>query len=159
ADRDFTHTNRADRQTQLQEQLFAVVSSTDLPVMVSSSFFRLAADKYYVPVSVLVPGGAVPVSSDKDKVSLDVLGMVRVESGFPVGRFSQTLQLPSGTGKTLAGSQVLYQSGMTLPPGRFSVKVVVRENTNGTMGTFEAPITIPELKQAPVKVSSVVLST
>ena len=54
---------------------------------------------------------------------------------------------------------MLYQSGVTLPPGRFSVKVVARENTTGQMGTFEAPITIPELKQKPMKVSSVVLST
>src|SRR6185436_8613985 len=46
-----------------------------------------------------------------------------------------------------------------LPPGRFSVKVVVRENATGLMGTFEAPIIVPELKQAPMKVSSVVLST
>ena len=48
---------------------------------------------------------------------------------------------------------------MTLPPGRFSVKVVVRENTSGLMGSFEAPVIVPELKQAPLKVSSVVLST
>jgi VWFA-related protein len=159
ADRDFTHTARTDRETQLQEQMFAAVSATDLPVMVTGGWFRLAADKYYVPVSMVVPGSAVPVASDKDKVSLDVLGLVRDERGFPVGRFRETLQLPSGTGKTLAGSQVLYQSGVTLPPGRFSVKVVVRENTTGSMGTFEAPINVPELKQAPIKVSSVVLST
>ena len=54
---------------------------------------------------------------------------------------------------------MLYQTGVTLPPGRFSVKVVVRENTTGQMGTFETKIVVPELKQAPVKVSSVVLST
>src|SRR6185295_19527958 len=32
ADRDFQHTARTDRQTQLQEQLFSAVSATDLPV-------------------------------------------------------------------------------------------------------------------------------
>ena len=48
---------------------------------------------------------------------------------------------------------------MTLPPGRFSVKVVVRENATGKIGSFESPLTVPELKQAPVKVSSVMLST
>jgi len=48
---------------------------------------------------------------------------------------------------------------VTLPPGRFSVKVVVRENTDGQIGSFEIALTVPELKQAPVKVSSVVLST
>ena len=35
----------------------------------------------------------------------------------------------------------------------------MRENTTGQMGSFEAPVIVPELKQAPMKVSSVVLST
>ena len=85
--------------------------------------------------------------------------MVRDEQGRPVGRIRQTMDLAAGTGSTLEGKQVLYQSGVTLPPGRFAVKVVVRENTNGAIGSFEASVIVPELKQAPVKVSSVVLST
>jgi VWFA-related protein len=159
AERDFGHTSRNDRESQLQEQMFAAVSATDLPVLVTGGWFRLAPDKYYVPVSLTVPGSAVPVLNANDFVSLDVLGMVRDERNFPVGRFRETLKLPPGTEKTLAGKQVLYQSGVTLPPGRFSVKVVVRENATGLMGSFEAPIVVPELKQEPMKVSSVVLST
>jgi VWFA-related protein len=159
ADRDFTHTSRTDRDAQLEEQLFAAMSPTDLPVLVTGSWFRLAADKYYVPLALTVPGSAVPVANDTDPVTLDVLGMVRDERSFPVGRFRETLKLPPGTGKTLAGKQILYQSGVTLPPGRFSVKVVVRENTNGTMGSFEAAVVVPDLKQAAMKVSSVILST
>jgi VWFA-related protein len=159
ADRDFTHTSRTDREAQLEEQMFAAVSATDLPVMVSGGWFRLSADKYYVPVALTVPGSAVPVASTTEPVSLDVLGMVRDERNFPVGRFRETLKLPAGTGTTLAGKQILYQSGVTLPPGRFAVKVVVRENTTGLVGSFEAPIVVPELKQAAMKVSSVVLST
>jgi VWFA-related protein len=159
ADRDFTHTSRTDRESQLDEQMFAAVSATDLPVMVSGGWFRLAADRYYVPIALTVPGSAVPVANETDPVSLDVLGIVKDERNFPVGRFRETLKLPPGTGKTLAGKQILYQSGVTLPPGRFSVKVVVRENTSGQMGSFEAPVIVPELKQAAMKVSSVVLST
>jgi VWFA-related protein len=159
ADRDFTHTSKNDRETQLEEQLFSAVSATDLPVMVSGGWFRLAPDRYYVPISLTVPGSAVPVANETDPVSLDVLGFVRDERNVPVGRFRETLKLPPGTGKTLAGKQILYQSGVTLPPGRFSVKVVVRENTTGQIGSFEAPIVVPELKQATMKVSSVVLST
>ncbi len=159
AERDFTHTSRNDRESQLQDQMFSALSSTDLPVLVTAGWFRLAPDKYYVPVSVTVPGSAIPVANATDAVSLDVLGMVLDEQGRPVGRFRETLKLPPGTGKTLAGKQVLYQSGVTLPPGRFSVKVVARENTDGQIGSFQAPINVPELKTAPMKVSSVVLST
>ncbi len=140
AERDFAHTSRTDRETQLQEQMFSAVSSTDLPVMVNGAFFRLAADRYYVPISVAVPGYAVPVRSEKEEVSLDVLGIVMDEQGRPLGRMRETLKFPGSTSKTLAGKQVLYSSGVTLPPGRFSVKVVVRENTTGKMGSFETAL-------------------
>jgi VWFA-related protein len=159
APRDFAHTNRGDRESQLQEQLFAAVSATDLPVLVTGGFFRLAADRYYVPISVAVPGSAIPVAQGKDKATLDVLGMVRDEQGRPVGRIRQTMDVAAGAAASLENKQVLYQSGVSLPPGRFGVKVVVRENTNGAIGSFEAPVIVPELKQAAVKVSSVILST
>ncbi len=159
ADRDFANTSRGDREALLEEQLYAAVSLTDLPVIAAASYFRLAADKYYVPLSVSVPGSAVPVTEGLKEITLDVLAMVTDERGMPVGRLRQTMKLPAGTEKTLAGKQILYQSGMTLPPGRFAVKAVVRENATGMMGSFEAPITVPELKAQTMKVSSVVLST
>jgi VWFA-related protein len=159
APRDFAHTSRGDRETQLQEQLFAAVSATDIPVLVTGGFFRLAADRYFVPISVAVPGSALPTpAAGTDKATLDVLGMVRDEQGRPVGRMRQTIPLPSDGG-TLGGRHLLYQSGVTLPPGRFAVKVVVRENVNGQVGSFEAPLVVPELKQAPLKLSSIVLGT
>jgi hypothetical protein len=128
-----------------------------VPLLVTAGWFRLAVDKYYVPVSLVVPGEAVPPS--KDKVTLDVAGFIRDERGVPVGRIRDTLTVPPSTTDTLASRQVLYQTGVTLPPGRFSIKIVVRENTTGQMGTFETRVVVPELKQAPVKVSSLVLST
>jgi VWFA-related protein len=144
ADRDFQHTARTDRETQLQEQLFAAVSATDLPVLVNAGYYRMAADRYYVPLALAVPGSAIPIPAekDKDKLALDVLGVVQDEQGRPVGRIRQTLNLPAGSTGTLTSRQVLYQSSVTLPPGRFSVKVVVRENTSGLLGSFEAPVVV-----------------
>ncbi len=159
AARDFAHTNRGDREAQLQEQLFSDVSATDVPVLVTGGFFRLAADRYYVPITVAVPGSAVTVPTGKDKTTLDVLGMVRDEQGRPLGRIRQTMDVAAAASEGLESKQVLYQTAVTLPPGRFALKVVVRENVNGAIGSFETAVLIPELKQAPVKVSSVVLST
>jgi VWFA-related protein len=157
ADRDFAHTAKTDREAQLQEQLSTPIPATDVPMFVTAGWFRMAADKYYVPISLAVPGSAVPAS--KDKVTLDVAGFITDERGFPVGRIRDTLTVPPGSTEGLADKQVLYQTGVTLPPGRFSVKIVVRENADGQMGTFETPVVVPELKQAPVKVSSLILGT
>lgn len=159
AERDFSHTNRTDRRAALREQLNAAVSATDLPVFAAGGFFRADGNRFYVPISVAVPGAAVPVTGAADKVTLDVLGVVRDERGQPVGNIEQTLELPAGTASTLAGKQVLYQSGVTLPAGRFSVKVVVRENATGLTGSYEAPLIVPLLDREPLKMSSIVLST
>ena len=152
AERDFAHTGRQDRERELQEQLASPVSSTDIPVFVSAGWFRLAADRYYVPLSVAIPAGATGTSAAPNEI--DVLGAVRDEQGRPVGRIRQTLKLAEGGSK-----QVLYQSGLALPPGRFSAKVVVRENANGAVGSFETGLFVPDLRRSPVKVSSVTLST
>lgn len=159
ADRDFAHTVKGDREVQLQEQLAMQIPATDVPLFVTAGWFRLATDRYYVPVSVAVPGSAVPLAKGPEKVTLDVAGTVRDERNFPVGRIRDTMTVPPASTDGLAARQILYQTGVALPPGRFSVKIVVRENSTGRMGTFETRIVVPELKQAPVKVSSVVLGT
>ena len=46
-----------------------------------------------------------------------------------------------------------------MPPGTYELKVVVRENATGNMGSFDTPIIVPDLKKTPVKVSGVILST
>ncbi len=158
ADRDFAHTAKGDREAQLLEQLTMQIPATDVPMFVTAGWFRLASDRYYVPISVVVPGSAVPAAGGQEKLTLDVAGVIRDERNVPVGRIRDTMTVPPSAGG-LAARQVLYQTGVALPPGRFSVKIVVRENSTGQMGSFESKIVVPELKQAPVKVSSVVLGT
>jgi VWFA-related protein len=188
ADRDFSHTSKADREDQLQEQLMMAIPATDVPLFVTAGYFRLPSSQtcagagrgrggfrggaggfgrggpvpdtstcYYVPISLAVPGDAVPPS--KDAETLDVRGYVRDERGMPFATIKDTLTVPPASKDTLAERQVLYQTGTMLPAGHYSAKIVVRENTTGQMGTFELPITVPDLKQEPVRVSSVVLST
>jgi hypothetical protein len=158
ADRDFAHTNRGDREAQLRAELDAAVSATDLPLLIGAGWFRLSADRYYVPIAVAIPGSAVPAAAAGAR-TVDVLGQVRDERGRAIGRIRDTIRIPVEGAAALAGRQVLYQSGVTLPPGRFSLKIVARENTNGAIGSFETSLVVPELRQAGMKVSSIVLST
>src|SRR6202012_4308176 len=43
-------------------------------------------------------------------------------------------------------------------PGEYHLKFIVRENQTGRMGSFETDITIPDLRKAPLRMSSVVLA-
>ena len=159
AGRSFVNTSRRDREAQLDDQLGAAISSTDLPMVVGTGFFRQAKDSFYVPIAVTAPGVMVPVPDKATSVKVDVKGEVRDEQGRRVAQIRETLDVPSGGAETLAGKQVYYHTGIKLPPGQFSVKVVMRENTGGAVGSFEAPINIPQLKDGDLKVSSVVMST
>ncbi len=159
AERDFAHTTRRDREAMLDEQLESAVSSTDLPLVIGAGWFRLAGDRFYVPITLAVPGSALPASRPGSTATLDVRGVVRDEQGRGVGRIKDTIELPAADAATLAGRQVLYQSGVTLPPGRYALKIVIRENAGGAIGSFESAIAVPQLRDAGMKVSSVVLST
>ena len=199
ADRDFAHTSRADRETQMQEQLLMAIPATDVPLFVTAGYFKLANAEacgqqvgvggrpggpgggrggmgpggagpggrggrggftpscFYVPISVAVPGEAVPVSTSNEV--LDIRGFVRDERNQPFATIKQTVTVPPTTRDALASRQVLFQTGATLPPGRYVARIIVRENVTGKMGTFETSVLVPELTRQPVKMSSVVVST
>jgi VWFA-related protein len=156
ADRDFAHTTRSDREQQLEEELATPIPATDVPVFAAASWFRVADDQYFVPISIALAGSAVPASAGN--ATLDVAGFIRDERGARIGHIRDTVTMKA-TDEVLANRQILYETSLTLPPGRFTLKVVVRENSGGLTGTFETPIAVPQLKQSPVKVSSLVLST
>jgi VWFA-related protein len=157
AERDFAHTSRSDREQQLQEQLLAAIPTTDLPMVAGSAWFRLRSDTFYVPLSLALPGSAVPASADK--ITLDVAGLITDERGLPVGRIRDTLTIPPTSTKDLAARQVLYQTAVVLPAGQFAARLIVRENVTGQMGAFETSIALPDLKTTNMKVSAIVLGT
>lgn len=159
ADRDFAYTTRADREAQLRDQLAAAVSSTDLPVMLASRWFRMTDDEYLVPISVAVPGVAVPVRPGQRLATVDLIGQVLDEQQRPLATLRETLRVPAEPGGTLSGAHIQYETSLRLPPGRFVLKIVARENTEGRVGSFEVPVVVPDLARVPLKVSPVVIST
>ncbi len=161
ASRDFAHSTKDDREQQLQDQLLSDLSSTDLSAYVSTAYFRLADNLYFVPLSVIVPGYQIPVTkaTPKDKATIDVLGIVRDERQQPVGRIRDTVRLSPDSADDLKKKTVQYESGFEVPPGKYRIKVVVRENGDGAFGSYETDIVIPDLNKVPLKVSSIVVGT
>ena len=163
APRDFAHSNKDDREQQLVDELSSELSSTDLDVFLSAAFFRLGESRFYVPISLVVPGSEIPFtnSGDKDKATLDIIGVVRDELQRPVGNVRDTVKLNLDESQQVRRKNVQYQASFTLPPGKFHVKFVLRENQSGRLGSFETDIVIPDYKRekVPLKLSSVVMGT
>ena len=88
AEADFQHSNKDDRERQLQEELASDLPSTDLPVYLATAYFRVSDNRFYVPMSLIVPGSEIPFSrsQDQDKATLDILAVSRTRRNIQSAR-------------------------------------------------------------------------
>ena len=158
---DFKHSNKEDRERELQEELASDLPATDVSVYLQALYFRLDDTRYYIPISIIVPGSQIPFvkGGDRDKATIDVIGEVKDAAGHDIGDARQTVKLAIDQAQQVQRKNVQYSTGFTLPPGKYHLKFVVRENETGRMGSFETDITVPDLRKAPLKLSSVVLAS
>jgi VWFA-related protein len=158
---DFKHSGREDRERELNEQLASDLPATDMAVYLDALYFRLDENRFFVPVSLIVPGSQIPFvkGGDKDKATLDIIGSVIDEAKRPIGQARETVKLNLDPSLQARQKNIQYTTSFNLPPGKYQLKFVVRENQTGRMGSFEAEITLPEMKKAPLKMSSILLAS
>ena len=161
AGRDFEHLNRTDREQQLQDELASELSQTDVAVYAGAAYFRQDDSHYYLSVSLVIPGSQIPFvqAKDKDNATIDIIGEVRAEGKLPVGHQRDTVKLAVDSAQQVRRKNVQYNTGFVLAPGSYHLKFVVRENQSGRMGSFETDVQVPDLRKAPLRMSSVVLSS
>ena len=158
---DYKHATKDEREQQLQDELSSELPATDMAVYLEALYFRLAPSRFYVPVSLVVPGSQIPFvkGGDRDKATLDIIGQVRDTAGHDIGDVRDTVKLAVDESQQVRQKNVQYTTGFNLPTGKYHVKFVIRENMTGRMGSFETDLNVPDLKKVPLKMSSVVLAS
>ncbi len=158
---DYQHATKDERERQLEEELASDLPATDMAVYLQALYFRTGDNRFFVPMSLVVPGSQIPFvkGGDRDKATLDIIGQVRDTSGHDIGDIRDTVKLAIDQSQQVQQKNVQYTTGFNLPVGKYHVKFVVRENVTGRMGSFETDLTVPDLKKVPLKMSSVVLAS
>ena len=158
---DYQHAGKEDRERDLEDQLTSDLPATDMAVYMDAMYFRLDENRFFVPVSLIVPGSQIPFvkGGDKDKATLDIVGSVIDEAKRPIGHARETVKLNLDPSLQARQKNIQYTTSFNLPPGKYTLKFVVRENQTGRMGSFEAEITLPDMKKSPLKMSSIVLAS
>ncbi|MCS7315886.1 MAG: VWA domain-containing protein [Bryobacterales bacterium] len=165
APKDFSRFNESDREQQLEEALALGDPITDLPLALEVNYFRLASDRYFVPVSVKIPGSEITLArrGSTESTELDFIGQVRDSRGRAVAtvRDGIRVRLRAEDVVQLEHRNFQYDTGFTLPPGRYRLKFLVRENQLGRIGTFETPFEVPDLASVKdrLRLSSLVLAS
>jgi VWFA-related protein len=158
---DFQHQKTEDREVALTEQLRSDLPATDVAVYLEALYFRMEENKFFIPVSLIVPGSQIhPVKNgDRDKANIDVIGQVKNAQGIIVGNVRDNVKLTLDAAQQVQRKNIQYSTGFALAPGKYHLKFVVRENQTGAMGSFETDLQVPDLKKIPLKLSSIVLSS
>jgi VWFA-related protein len=165
-DKEFKKFTSADKEGQLEQALMLGDPMTDLSLTAEVDYFRLARDRYFVPFSVRIPGSEIALAKSKgnSKTELEFIAQLRDDHDKLVGvvRDGLPIKLADQTAAQLSSHPIAYDTGFAVPPGKYKLKFLARENETGKMGTYEAKITIPDLapdQPMHLKTSSVVWSS
>lgn len=164
AGKEFRKFNDSDRELQLAQALALGDPVTDMDLAMEIDYFRLARDRYFVPLAVKIPGTEIELArhGGAETTRFDFIGQVKDAKGAVVANVRDNIpvKLKAETAQQLAKTTLEYDTGFTLPPGTYTAKFLAREHETGKMGTFETRFVVPDLtsEQKYLPISSVVLS-
>src|SRR5262249_6895221 len=116
--KEFKKFTATDKERQLEEALLLGDPLTDLPLALEVDYFRLTPDRYFIPVSVKIPGSEIEVAKKGSNgiTQLDFIGQIRDAKGAMVGTVRDGIQvkLSEQDAAQLAKKNMQYDTGFTL---------------------------------------------
>src|ERR1041385_5530963 len=137
---------------------------TEISLAMEVNYFQLNSAEYFVPVAVKIPGSELALARRRgaQRTLIDFIGEVKDDFGVTVQNVRDKLdvKLSDETAAQLATRPILYETGFTLLPGKYVIKILARDAETGRIGTYQTAFTIPNLvrEDKRVPISSVVLS-
>ena len=132
---------------QLEEAFKSRQALTDLSLTANVTFKQLNRAEYAVPVTVrIAPAGELTVGRG-ERSRLDFVAAVTDAYGITHAnmRDAAELALDAASIAALAKTPIIYDTSFTLLPGRYTLKVVARDQTTGRIGSTVLSFTIPNL--------------
>ncbi len=165
AGKTFNKFTTADKERQLEDALMLGDPITDLTIQMEVNYFQLNKAEYYVPVVMKVPGSELALArrGGAERTLIDFIGEIKDEFGTTVQniRDKVDIKLTGETAAQLAKKPIEYDTGYTLLPGAYTIKVLARDDETGRIGTYMSKFVVPNLNKEDkrVPISSVVLSS
>jgi VWFA-related protein len=155
----------ADKERQLEDALMLGDPITELTIAMEVDYFQLNRAEYFVPLTVKIPGRELALArrGGFDHTLIDFIGEIKDEYGTTIQNLHDKvdIKLSDATAAELAKRPIQYDTGFTLLPGGYKIKVLARDNETGRIGTFQMNFVIPNLnkEQKRIPISSVILSS
>ncbi len=149
-------------EAKLRAAITAPFPERGLPVSVSLAWTSTQEKRQTLNIAVQVNGGAVSFDGEggKEKAVVDIAGSVYNEEGKAGASFGERLTVTGSINGTNSDSSpdLVYSYPLTLPPGLYQVRVGVRDEKNGKIGSDQQWIEIPDISAHKVVLSSLIVS-
>jgi VWFA-related protein len=117
--------------------------STGIPVTARWEGFQPDGPKKKVGFTLQVPATDLINEADKNRYDLEFIAQA-TNQGTPAGGAGQTIKgavRPDALAK-LKAEGIFYTNALELPPGKYQVRFVVRDNLSGRLGSVIVPLTV-----------------
>ena len=164
-EKEFNKFNTADKERQLEEALMLEDPITDLTISMEVNYFQLNRAEYYTPVIMKIPGSELALAKrgGAERTRIEFVGEIKDDYGSTIQNLRDKIdiEMTGATAADLLKRQIQYDTGYTLLPGKYTIKVLARDNETGRIGTYLNKFVIPNLNKEDgrLAVSSVVLSS
>jgi VWFA-related protein len=165
ADKSWANFSSTDRDRQLEEAFMLEDPLTDMTIVMELNYFKLNSAEYYIPVSVKIPGSELVIARKRNaaRTEIDFMSEVKDCNKITYGNMRDRLVIPlsEDVAGQLASRPIQYQTGFTLLPGCYVIKLLARDTVTGRIGTFQAKFDVPNLEKekTALPISTVVLSS
>jgi VWFA-related protein len=165
AGKEFRKFTAADKERQLEDALMLEDPITELTIAMEVNYFQLNRAEYYVPVVMKIPGSELARArkGGAERTLIDFIGEIKDEYGTTIQnlRDKVDIKLSGETAAELEKRPIEYDTGYTLLPGTYTIKVLARDDETGRVGTYLSKFVVPNLnkEEKRVPISSVVLSS
>jgi VWFA-related protein len=165
AEKTFAKFSAADKERQLEDAFMLDDPVTEIAIAMEVNYFQLNRAEYFVPVSLKIPGSELALARRRGaaRTVIDFMGEVKDDYGVTIQnvRDKVEVKLSDQDAAGIVKRPVQYETGFTLLPGKYVIKVLARDAETGRIGTYQAPFTIPNLNRETTRVpiSSVVLAS
>ena len=162
--KEFGKFTTADKERQLLDALMLGDPITDLTIELEVNYFQLNSAEYFVPVVAKIPGSELALARRRgaEHTQIVFIGEVKDEYNATITnlRDNVDMKLTGQTAAQLSHHPIQYETGFTVLPGTYVIKLLARDDETGRIGTYMRKFVIPNLnkEQSRIPISSVVLS-
>lgn len=147
----------------LRDALLSALPSAGLPVAVTAAPFNAEPGRASVLLMLQTPPGAVKFLEEGDRYNgqLEVSFVAVDELGTTVGGEHVDLSMPLRPDlyKLVNEVGMLVESRVSLPPGRYTLRMAARDVVGGRIGSVHCDVAVPDYQRLPLSMSGVVIAS